>query len=53
MRQVPRSHIWMIRIHSRDAEFNLKARAASLGISEDRIHVVQVSCDKRPLGFRV
>ena len=44
MRQVPRSHIWMIRIHSRDAEHNLKARASSLGISPDRIHVVQVAC---------
>ena len=32
MRQVPASHLWMIRIHTRDPEYNLKSRAVSLGV---------------------
>jgi protein O-GlcNAc transferase len=42
MRQVPASHLWMIRIHTRDPEYNLKSRAVSLGVPAERIHVVQV-----------
>lgn len=41
MRQVPQASLWMIRIHTRDPEYNLKNRAASLGVAESRIHVVQ------------
>ncbi len=49
MRQVPRAHLWMIRIHTRDPEFNLKARGASLGVPESRIHVVQGYNEKQHL----
>jgi protein O-GlcNAc transferase len=49
MRQVPHTHLWMIRIHTRDPEYNLKARAAALGVHESRIHVVQGYNEKQHL----
>ena len=49
MRQVPAAHLWMIRIHTRDPEYNLKARAAALGIAGERIHVVQGYNEKQHL----
>ncbi|EKX44399.1 UDP-N-acetylglucosamine-peptide N-acetylglucosaminyltransferase [Guillardia theta CCMP2712] len=41
MRNAPWAHLWLIKIHSRDAELNLKARARQLGVEEERVHVVQ------------
>mmetsp|Transcript_61431 Transcript_61431/g.146276 ORF Transcript_61431/g.146276 Transcript_61431/m.146276 type:complete len:407 (-) Transcript_61431:75-1295(-) len=49
LRRNPQTHLWAIRIHTRDPEYNLQREAEAQGVKGDRIHVVQGYNEKQHL----